>query len=226
MKNVLVIGGTKGIGGAIAESYRLTGDRVRDASRKGWFELDLSWDPTIIEQQMNAILLSIFPTGLDRLVLSAGMGAYVNRYFDPDKLKDVFRVNVFGRILAYRQAYRFLGRSKGSALFIGSTVAKYGAKGLELYGAAMAANEGFVVSEAHRARRNGVRVNVLSPGWVRTPMTDEMREDYKEAARRWMPIGRMLEPEEVAHKAREVLEGNGTGQVIPYLGEDLTHGSE
>lgn len=225
MRRFLVIGGSKGIGQAVVKTLRkdYPEAEVMESSRSGANELDLAWQAPEVEGRVSALLLELCGPegGLDGLVLSAGRGAYVRRYFAPQEMYDLFRVNVYGRILAYRAAFRWLARGDGSAVFLGSTVAQEGAKGLELYGASLAANEGFVRSEAKRARRHGVRVNVLAPGWVNTEMTKEMREDYREAAAAWMPCGRMLEPEEVAVQVGDLLVSHETGNVVRYLGEDL-----
>jgi 3-oxoacyl-[acyl-carrier protein] reductase len=131
----------------------------------------------------------------------------------------MLRVNFTGRLAAYRAVRRELLRAKGSALFLSSSVAKYGAKGLGLYAASLGALEAWARCEHLTMSKGGLRINVLSPGWVNSEMTADLRKDYREAAERWMPIGRFLDPEEVARKAIEILSSNVNGEVIEYLGD-------
>lgn len=157
-------------------------------------------------------------SGLDWLVISAGQGWYLAPYeMNEEEVEKIVFPSLLGRIQVYRACVRELIASEGSVLLLGSTVATHGAKGLSVYAAAMAGNEGFMRSEALRMRRANVRMNVLSPGWVDTPMTRAMRADFKRAAAAWMPDGRFLKPSEVGEKAVEILNSNLTGEVVEFL---------
>jgi 3-oxoacyl-[acyl-carrier protein] reductase len=217
----IVVGATQGIGEAI---YGALPPDAIGMSRSSWYGLDLLWPERLIEQAVERALKDLGEE-LDALVISAGMGAYMSarpmparggmtvRVMDDGALQEIFRTNVIGRIHVYRACLKALIRAGGHVLFLGSTVATGGAKGLSAYGATMAAMNGFVVSEAKAIRRK-VRMNVLAPAWVRTPMTDGMREDYRAAAAASMPQGRFLEPGEVADRALQILDSDVTGQVI------------
>lgn len=228
MSRVIVVGGTKGIGAAIAEAARKTHDvvvmgRHVDLSRHGQVELDLRWSDLQVAAACRRAMRWFGPVeAVDALVLSAGMGAYLAPYeMDQDRLQSMFRVNVLGPIAAYLACLRGLMRARGRVLFIGSTVArKPGASGLSAYAATKGAVNAFVISEARRLADHGVAMNVLAPGWVSTEMTAEIQPELKEAITRAIPAKRFAYPEEVARFALAILEQSNflTGEILSMAG--------
>lgn len=219
----IVVGGTKGIGKATADLLRAEDHEVVTMARKDADVLvDLAEIPPFIEDSMNGAITQL--GGCDLLVLSAGMGAYtMPRAYATHGAREIMAVNFHGRLACVQAAYHALVGSKGTVLFVTSTAAQECPPGLGLYAASHAACEAWVRSEGRRIRRH-FRVLAMAPGWTNTEMTEGMRAEYREAAERWMPIGRFLEPEEVATKALALCFAPpvaDSGTVFPYLGEDL-----
>lgn len=214
----LVVGGTRGIGKAVAQALRDRGEEVLTASREGAdVDLDLS-DPTSeIEASMSQALVML--GGIDRLILSAGMGAYtLPKYYDNGRARKIMAVNFHGRLACLEACYSQLSASQGLALFITSTAGANAPPGLPIYSASHAACEAFVRSEGRRVEDRFV-IAALAPAWTETDMTAELDPAIRAAAEAWMPIGRFLTPEEVAAKVMSTVFD--AGEVIAYAGEDL-----
>ena len=202
----IVVGGTKGIGKAITERLRKDDHEVVTLARENaHLRFDLSWTE---EQIHTACMIAADALdGVDWLVLSAGMGAYIPTVgMTSERVQEMFRVNVFGPIQVYRSLLRPLMKSRGKVLFITSTVASRGAKGLSVYGATKGAINAFVRSEARGLAKHGVGMNALAPGWVDTDMTAEIAPRLREAIVNSIPSRRMAFPEEVAAAAVAILE--------------------
>ena len=112
--------------------------------------------------------------GLDGLVHSAGQwndGA-IDR-ISAATLEEIFRVNCFSAFYLVREAVAHLGqRGRGSVVFIGSTAGQRGEAGHGHYAATKGALQSLAMSLAVELGPR-TRVNVVSPGWVRTPMAEE-----------------------------------------------------
>ncbi|MBK9518931.1 MAG: SDR family oxidoreductase [Anaeromyxobacter sp.] len=116
--------------------------------------------------------------GLDQLVHNAGMwndGAIAT--ITAATLEELFRVNTFSAFYLVRQAVPHLGRTgRGNVIFIGSTAGQRGEAGHGHYAASKGALQSLAMSLAVELGP-ATRVNVVSPGWVRTPMAEaELRE--------------------------------------------------
>jgi 3-oxoacyl-[acyl-carrier protein] reductase len=112
--------------------------------------------------------------GLDGLVHSAGLwndGAIAT--LDAARLEEIFRVNCFSAFYLVRQAVAHLGQGpgRGSIVFIGSTAGQRGEAGHGHYAATKGALQSLAMSLAVELGPR-TRVNVVSPGWVRTPMAE------------------------------------------------------
>jgi 3-oxoacyl-[acyl-carrier protein] reductase len=112
--------------------------------------------------------------GLDGLVHSAGLwndGAIGS--LSAATLEEMFRVNCFSAFYLVRQLLPHLGqRGRGSVVFIGSTAGQRGEAGHGHYAATKGALQALAMSLAVELGPH-TRVNVVSPGWVRTPMAEE-----------------------------------------------------
>ena len=149
------------------------------------------------------------------------MGAYLNPVAPEEKIEELLHTNFVGPVLVYQAALKSLIKSSGSVLFLSSTVSRRpGASGLSVYAATKGAIESYVVSEARRVARKGVRMNVLSPGWVESPMTDEIDPALKERIIKAIPLKRMGSPEEIAQVALDIIEGPEflTGSIVEIGG--------
>jgi NAD(P)-dependent dehydrogenase (short-subunit alcohol dehydrogenase family) len=141
------------------------------------------------------------PAGLDGLVSNAG----VNR---PGRLVDydvadwdhLFAVNARATWLLAKAAYPALKASRGAIVAVGSMSGSNPHANLGAYGPSKAAVIMLVQVLAQELGRDGIRVNALSPGMVRTGMTARVYEDPTVAAERdaLVPLGRVATPEDMA----------------------------
>jgi len=137
-------------------------------------------------------------SGPDVLVHSAGIwndGAI--RELDADTLESMFRTNTFSAYLLAREIARI--SNGGVMIFIGSTAGERGEPGHSHYAGSKAALWGLVQSLAQELAPD-FRVNLVSPGWVRTPMAEPaLSVDGREArVVAGVPLHRIAEPEDVA----------------------------
>lgn len=214
----IIVGGSRGIGRAIAARLSAQGHAVASMSRADQ-NLDLGWPDAKIHEAMDAEVGKL--GGLDWLVLSGGMGAYLGMFeADSERVGKLMQTNFLGPLQVYRRALPALLKTKGKVLWIGSTVVTHGARGLAVYAATKATVDGFVRSEARGLARHGVAMNVLSPGWIATEMTAEIKPEIRQGIIRSIPLRRMGEAEEVAEMAVGILETSHflTGSVIEMTG--------
>lgn len=235
-KVVLITGGSSGIGLATAQLFAHEGAHVIINGRsKKTVDQALSVLPegTIgvaghvermadLDRLMDAVRSS--HGHLDFLVLCAGvMKSAPLADVTEDDFDEIFGVNVKGQFFAVQKAAP-LFRSGGSVVLIGSGAAELGRVGRGLYAASKAATRQLARSLAAEVMHLGVRVNVVSPGPILTPLNMVPERSAKEQAAflaKIVPIGRVGKPEDVA-SAISFLCSEGasfiTGAEIPVDG--------
>ncbi|MBI4419554.1 MAG: SDR family oxidoreductase [Gemmatimonadetes bacterium] len=138
---------------------------------------------------------------------------------------DVLAVNLTGAFHVARAAAPALRRSEGGRLvFIGSINGTRGKFGQANYAASKAGLVGLARSMAQELARDGVTVNVITPGFIDTPMTAALPGDVRDRALERAPLGRAGRPEEVAALVRFLCSeaaGFITGAAIPIDGGQL-----
>jgi NAD(P)-dependent dehydrogenase (short-subunit alcohol dehydrogenase family) len=199
VRTVVVTGGAKGIGKAVAE--RFAADRVEAGGRD---MLDVT-----DEEAVAAFFEGIGP--VDVLVNNAGVaeGAPLART-TLESWQHHFEVNATGAFLCTRAVLPdMLERGEGRIITVASTAGLRGARYTTAYTAAKHAAVGLMRATAAEVAGTGVTANAVCPGWVRTAMmeraverivatTDRDAEQAEAALVAQMPLGRALEPEEVA----------------------------
>lgn len=156
--------------------------------------------------------------GLDQLVHSAAIwNTGPIGEISSARLEEIFRVNVFSAFYLVREALPFLGRTgRGNVIFIGSTAGQRGEEGHGHYAATKGALQSLAMSLAVELAPL-TRVNVVSPGWIRTPMAaaelDTIGADIAGAT----PNRRVGEVEDVVH-AVLYLASEASGHVV---GQDI-----
>lgn len=138
--------------------------------------------------------------GLDILVNNAGVtdDGLVMRMSD-ESWSNVVETNLTGTFHATRLALRHMTRARwGRIINITSVVGVMGNAGQANYAAAKAGVIGFTRSVAREVATRGITVNAVAPGFVLTEMTQDLREEHKDAIRAMIPMGRYAEPEEIA----------------------------
>ncbi|UFR01899.1 SDR family oxidoreductase [Streptomyces sp. Go40/10] len=122
-----------------------------------------------------------------------------------EDLDRVLNVNFKGVLYACQEAARLMlaQGTRGSIVTMASGAVDTGGAGLLCYGAAKAAVVQLTKTLATEVGPHGIRVNAVAPGWIRTPMTerhDRAAQAHTEAAMtRLTPLGRVGEPDDVAH---------------------------
>lgn len=134
-------------------------------------------------------------------------------------MEETFQVNVFSQIIFTQYIAKLMIRNKvnGSIVFTSSITAMDGNKGQIVYGASKAALIGAMKTMAIELGENNIRVNVVAPGVIKTPMTDKLEEELIKDKIQKMDIPRIGLPEEVANAYMFLmsdLSSHITGQVM------------
>src|ERR1700722_8439951 len=219
---VLVTGGNRGIGLAIAQAFAAAGDRVAVTHRAGAVDgfLSVRCDVTSgadvdaafseVKQQLGPVEILVSNAGVtaDQLLLS----------MKEDAWSGVIDANLTG---AYRVARRATGKMirarRGRIIFISSVVALTGSAGQTNYAASKAGLIGFARSLAREIGGRGVTVNVVAPGFVPPDMPAALSEPRRAEIVEQVPLGRMASPAEVAAAVTWLASGSAayvTGAVI------------
>ncbi|MCB8956872.1 MAG: 3-oxoacyl-ACP reductase FabG [Nocardioides sp.] len=226
-RSVLVTGGNRGIGRAIAEAFLAGGDRVAVTTRSGGAPtgaLDVRCDitdPGQVEAAFATIEEAHGP--VEVLVANAGVTAdtLMLRMSDDD-WSTVLDTNLTGSFrLAKRASKGMLRMRRGRIVFISSVVGLLGSAGQVNYAASKAGLVGMARSIARELGSRSITANVVAPGFIETDMTAVLTDEQKDAIKAQVPLGRYGSPEEIAQTVLW-LTGPGaayvTGAVIPVDG--------
>jgi NAD(P)-dependent dehydrogenase (short-subunit alcohol dehydrogenase family) len=165
--------------------------------------------------------------GLDVLVHAAGIvrDAVIWK-MDPQDWDAVLRTNLDSGFHLLRAFAPLLRESEaGAVVLVGSINGERGKFGQANYAASKAGLAALGRTAARELGRFGVRVNVIAPGLIRTPMTDGLPREVTRRAEEESALGRIGQPEDVARAALflcTALSGHVTGQVLRVDGGQLT----
>ena len=224
---MLVTGGNRGIGRAIAEAFVAQGDRVAVTTRSGGAPegcLDVRCDitdPAAVEAAFAEVEAAHGPVEI--LVANAGVtkDTLVLRMSDED-WSSVIDTNLTGSFrLAKRAVSKMMRARRGRIIFISSVVGLLGSGGQVNYAASKAGLVGMARSIAREYGSRGITANVVAPGFVETDMTDTLSDELKAQYKAQVPLGRYASTDEIA-SAVTWLASDGaayiTGAVIPVDG--------
>jgi 3-oxoacyl-[acyl-carrier protein] reductase len=226
-RSVLVTGGNRGIGRAIAEAFVAQGDKVAVTTRNGGAPegaLDVRCDITDAEQVEAAFAQVEEAHGpVEVLVANAGIthDTLLLRMSEED-WSSVIDTNLTGSYrLAKRAAKGMLRLRRGRIVFVSSVVGLLGSAGQVNYAASKAGLVGMARSIARELGSRSITANVVAPGFVETDMTGALTDEQKAAIKAQVPLQRYATADEVA-AAVTWLAGDGaayvTGAVIPVDG--------
>jgi len=164
--------------------------------------------------------------GIDWVICAAGIiRDRVSWKMEGDEWDDVIQVNLTGAFNVVRASLAMLRRSRaGRVVFIGSINGTRGGFGQANYAASKAGLVGLARSLALELARDGVTVNVVTPGFIETPMTRSIPREALQRAIARTPLGRMGLPQDVAAAVRFLCSeesGFVTGVVLPVDGGQL-----
>jgi 3-oxoacyl-[acyl-carrier protein] reductase len=223
---VLVTGGNRGIGLAIARAFTDAGDRVavtyRDQPVEGMLSVRCDVTSTDeVDQAFSAIEAELGPVEI--LVSNAGHNAdQLLLSMKEEAWAGVLDTNLTGGYrVARRATSKMIRARKGRIIFISSVVAMTGSPGQTNYAASKAGLIGLARSLAREIGGRGVTVNVVSPGFVTTDMTNALSDSRQSEIIDQVPLKRMASPEEVAAAVLWLASeaaGYVTGAVIPVDG--------
>ncbi|MAO79893.1 beta-ketoacyl-ACP reductase [uncultured Nocardioides sp.] len=226
-RSVLVTGGNRGIGRAIAEAFLAQGDRVAVTTRSGGAPegaLDVRCDvtdPEAVEAAFAQIEGAHGP--VEVLVANAGITAdTLLLRMSEDDWSSVLDTNLTGSFrLAKRASKGMLRLRRGRIVLISSVVGMLGSAGQVNYAASKAGLVGMARSIARELGSRSITANVVAPGFIETDMTAVLSDEQKDTIKSQVPLQRYGTCEEVASTVLW-LTGPGatyvTGAVIPVDG--------
>jgi NAD(P)-dependent dehydrogenase (short-subunit alcohol dehydrogenase family) len=226
-RSVLVTGGNRGIGLAIARRLAAGGDSVMVTSRSGDPVEDLPvvrCDVTSTESVGKAFAAAEAAHGpVEVLVANAGITKdQILALMSEEDFTSVIDTNLAGAYRCAKRAVRpMIKMRRGRLIFISSVVGLYGSGGQANYAASKAGLVGLSRSLARELGSRSITSNVIAPGFVDSDMTAVLSEDRKKSILAAVPLGRFAAADEVAGVV-QFLAGEDaayiTGAVIPVDG--------
>jgi 3-oxoacyl-[acyl-carrier protein] reductase len=226
-RSVLVTGGNRGIGLAVARAFQAGGDNVAVTYRSGEppeglfgvrcdvtssADVDAAFDT--VEQHQGPVEILVANAGITRDTLVLRMS--------DDDFTAVIDANLTGAFRAARRASKGMLRLKrGRIIMVSSVVGMTGSAGQVNYAASKAGMVGMARSLARELGSRGITVNVVAPGFVATDMTAELTDERRAAIVAQVPLARYAEPSEVADVITFLASpgaGYITGALVPVDG--------
>jgi NAD(P)-dependent dehydrogenase (short-subunit alcohol dehydrogenase family) len=203
-RTVLVTGGNRGIGRAIAQAFVKQGDRVAVTHRgsgapDGMFGVrcDIT-DSAAVDGAFAAVEAELGP--VEVLVANAGItdDTLLLRMSD-EQFERVLDTNLTGAFRCAKRASGKMLRARwGRMIFISSVVGLYGGPGQVNYAASKAGLVGMARSITRELGSRNITANVVAPGFIDTEMTDVLPEARRAEILTAIPAGRLAQPDEVA----------------------------
>jgi len=226
-RTVLITGGNRGIGYAIAQEFVTAGHRVAVTARSGEgpsgsltvradvtdaAALDHAF--TEVEEKLGPVEVVVANAGITRDML-------LLRMTDTD-FDEVVDTNLGGAFRVVKRASKGMLKAKfGRIILVSSVVGLFGGAGQVNYSSSKAGLVGMARSITRELGSRGITANVVAPGFIETDMTAELPEAQQVEYKKSIPAGRFATPDEVA-KVIVWLAGDDaayiSGAVIPVDG--------
>lgn len=224
---VLVTGGNRGIGLAIAQSFKAAGNRVVVSHRSGsapegldGVMMDVTDSESVtkafkeIEEKFGTVDILVANAGITKDGLSLRMSE--------EDFQSVVNTNLTG---AFRTAQKVLSgmmkKKNGRVIFIGSVVGMLGSTGQVNYASTKSGLVGMARSFAREYGSRNITFNVVAPGFVETDMTAVLSEDLRSKYVAQIPLGRFCSTDEISGVVKFLASpeaGYITGALVPVDG--------
>lgn len=226
-RTVLITGGNRGIGYAIAQEFLAAGHRVAVTARSGkgpegslTVTADVT-DAASIDAAFTEVEAALGP--VEVVVANAGItkDTLLLRMTEED-FTDVIDTNLTGAFRVVKRASKNLLKQRfGRVILISSVVGLYGSAGQVNYASSKAGLVGFARSLTRELGGRGITANVVAPGFIETDMTAALSEEQQAEYKRNIPAGRFATPVEVARVVLWLASDDAgyiSGAVIPVDG--------
>jgi 3-oxoacyl-[acyl-carrier protein] reductase len=236
MHNVVVTGGSRGIGLAISRRLASAGYNVIAVARRESDELRTVVGD-VVKQGKGGLHFRAFDlSDVDAIPafikgvrdeFGAIYGLINNAGIGPEgllatqhntEIEALVRLNVLSPIILTKYVVRqMMADGKGRIVNMSSIIATTGYNGLSVYGATKAAATGFTRSLAREVGKLGITVNAIAPGFVDTELTQDLSEDQKKRIAGRSALRRLPETDDVARMVEYLLGDGGrniTGSVL------------
>ncbi|UUT35241.1 3-oxoacyl-ACP reductase FabG [Microbacterium elymi] len=224
---VLVTGGNRGIGRAIAERFVAAGYPVAVTARSGQgpegtltVRADVTDAASVdaafseVEQQLGPVAVVVANAGITKDTLLLRM--------TEDDFDSVVDTNLGGTFRVVKRASKGMLKARwGRVILISSVVGLYGSAGQINYASSKAGLVGFARSLTRELGARGITANVVAPGFIETEMTAELPEEKKAEYKKAIPAGRYASADEVAGVVTWLASEDAayiSGAVIPVDG--------
>jgi 3-oxoacyl-[acyl-carrier protein] reductase len=227
VRTVLITGGNRGIGFALAEEFIAQGHRVAVTARSGegpagslTVKADVTDGASLdaayaeVESKLGPVEVVIANAGITKDTL-------VMRMTD-EEFDSVVDTNLGGTFKVVKRAVKGMLKARfGRIVLISSVVGLYGSAGQVNYSSSKSALVGMARSLTRELGARGITANVVAPGFIETDMTAALPEEQQEQYRKNIPAGRFAQPSEVAKVCAWLASDDAgyiSGAVIPVDG--------
>ncbi|WP_434053640.1 MAG: SDR family NAD(P)-dependent oxidoreductase [Roseibium sp.] len=227
-RNVVITGGTRGIGAGVAEVLSRSGWHVISAGVSeeeiarfsGSKDIELRLLDVTDEASVDSLFSGL--ERLDALVNCAGI-LVREREYELDVFQKVIDVNLTGTMRCCLASYPLLRASGGAIVNTASMLSYFGGPLVPAYSASKGGVAQLTKALAARWAQDGIRVNAVAPGWIETEMTEGLRRDARrnDTIMGRTPLDRWGQVEEVGALVKWLISAEAgfvTGAVYPVDG--------